>query len=351
MARRFSALVSFLRAKRYLKWRILAATFIALILLSRLAVWFVLDQTNAQAARQNFDMVTEQRVGDVQKQFEIYANTLYAARALFLTGGSISRQGWEAFVDAQKLNERYPAFYALAYISSIHQTDIDKLTAQLNASRLTSETYPVVIKPLTTGDTLAVVTYIAPGSVPQTGIGLNALADPARAKALAEARDSGLPRASKPLALAADPADAPPAMLIVLPVYISSANDLQTTAQRQADIQGYVVAALRVQPLLDAIFSAPNAGTMYVSIASGGQTIYQHGPQLPGAILEKQEHITVAGQTWTLNFRAAPGFGLSPVAQLAPTALTLSALPFLFAVGLILYFSIRVYKPSVLGRD
>lgn len=346
MVRKFRGLATSIRAKRYLKWRVLAIAFIAFILFSRLAVWFILGQTNLQTAQQNFNMDTAMQVSKIQDQFEIYANTLYAARALFSTGTQVSRQSWETFIDTQKLQERYPAIYAMAYISAIHKADVGKLTAQLNADRLSSETDPIVIHPQITGDSLAVVTYIAPATVPQNIIGTNVLADANRAKALAEARNSGLPHASRPLTLAVDSSDAQPSILMVLPIYAPGAESLLTTAQRQAAIQGYAVAVLRTKPMLDDIFVGSTASGFAVSISTSGQTIYHNGPNISGMALEKHQDISVAGQTWTLDFKAPTGYGLSPVSKIAPTALTLSALPFIFVLVLILYFATQVYHPE-----
>lgn len=344
---RFRTLVSFLHAKRYMKWRVLALVLIVLVLASRLTIWLVLEQTNNDAVKQNFDMATAQRVNDIQNQLEIYANTLYASRALFLAGGNVSRQNWNAFVDGLQVDKRYPAFYALGYMSVIDQSGVGALTAQLNANRLPSETAPVVIHPFAASNQLVVLTYVAPSTVSQANIGYNALADPDRAKALAESRDSGLPHASKPLTVLTDPINnAPPTIFIVLPTYIASADGLQTVAQRQAALQGYVALALRIKPLLDGVFAESADQNLNVSIMSDGQAIYQYGPELSGTTIDKQQDVTVAGQTWTINFKAPPDFGLSSVAKMTQIILSLSALPFLLLVSLILYFATRVYQPK-----
>lgn len=339
-------IASYLSAKRYMKWRVLALVLIALVLASRAVIWYALEQTNGAAARNNFDMTTRQQVKDLQEQFEVYANTLYASRALFTSNDTVSRADWNSFIDTQRLTDRYPALYAVGFITVINHSDIDHFTAQLNANRLPTEKTPVVIRPVTDSDTLAVITYAAPSTTTQGGIGTNVWADGARAQALATARDTGLPQASKPVQLAVDPSTAPPGFLVVLPVYTPSATSLDTVASRRAAILGYVGLALRSKPLLDKVFAA-SKDSMDIAISNDGTEIYEQGPTFSGETLKKHVDLAIAGKTWTLDFTASPDYGLSTTARVAPTILFLSAIPFLTVVGLILYFATRIYNPDV----
>jgi CHASE1-domain containing sensor protein len=317
---------------------------------ARYIVWTTTEHSNSQTASKQFNAVIQTDADALRDQFEVYADTLYSGRALFLADGSVTRQAWSNFVEAQYISQRYPGVDALGYASVISRNQATELVAELNRSRLPTEHKPFSIYPASHDATLAVMQFIAPSSHPQQAIGFDLLTSPIRKQALDVARDTGSPRTSAPLTLIGNSSKAPPSVLLVIPVYNSS-NKLTTVAGRQAAIEGYVIMSLHTQPMLDSIFKSKTPADGLAVTASDGGVIYRHSQRSAGQVLQKSVNVDIAGQTWQLDFTAPTDFGLSTAEKIAPTMIFLSAIPLAAVLALLLYYATRLQGLREHHRD
>jgi CHASE1-domain containing sensor protein len=331
-----------LKHKRHIRWLVFSILFIGTFLTIRLSLWSSVKSTNSDSAEKAFSSQVGNTVSQLNKQVEIYANTLYAGRALFMTTGTVSRQDWTTFVEAQKIKQRYPAVYALAYASAVNRKDAAALTNQINANRLPSETKTISIFPDTNNDDLAVLTYIAPNDASQKQIGYDLYSNSERKNALLRARDSGLVQASKPLVLLADSNNPASSVLFDMPVY-KPATMLSTVGERRAALSGYVILATRTKPLIDGAFQPFNTTkTLGLSVSVDGKNIYNSFSKAKPLKLHQSTTINVAGQIWMLKFDAPKDYGLNATSLLAPSLIFWSAFPMVIILLLALYFAMRV---------
>lgn len=332
-------------SRPYRDWRIVVSLLLILLLVGvRGYIWMATERYNQQTAAKQFDDVVRQGTADLTSQFEVYADTLYSGRALFLATTTTSRQQWATFVEAQNIEQRYPAVYSVAYVTAAARGQAAGLVGQLNAARLPNETEPIALHPAGISQQLAVLTYLAPPSADQNAIGFDLMTNPERARMLEAARDSGQPRASEPLALVTDKAGDPPSLLIALATY-RAGYPVSSAKQRQTALRGYVVLALHSKPLLDAAFTnlAPGS-SIHVTASAGGHTFYRLGSTVSAArdALHKTSTIGVAGQTWRLDFSAPGSFGVSASARLAPLIALGSTVPIAAIILFTLYLALNL---------
>ena len=326
--------------KPHKHWRIIAFLVLTSFLVSRLLIWTAVENSNTQTASVRFNAVIQDDMQELQHQLEEYSDSLYAGRALFLVDKTVSRQDWTNFVDAQNVPQRYPGFYGIAYASVINRSQATELTSELNANRSPTEQTPITIYPVSTNESLAVVTYIAPENTDQQVIGYDLLTSPPRTQSLDTARDTGVPRASTPLSLISDKKGAPPSALLVMPIYNSaSRTTLTTVSMRQAALTGYVVLAFHSHQLLDSIFKAPTPyGNPTLTVTANGRVIYQTSTKPATQRLQKTVALDFAGQPWQLTFGAPNEFGLSKTTKIAPVLVLVSAVPFAIVLYIAFYY-------------
>ncbi len=337
--------IIYLKNRPKLVWRLVILFLAVWVILVRLVAWVVISNNNSQASYSHFQTTINNEVTALQDNFEYYVNTLYAGQALFSVDNTVSRQDWTSFIDAQYLTNRYPGVYGLSYVRAVSSDNIPSLLAQINSGLLPGEKPLTSIYPSTSSSHLAVVTYIAPDTANQSGIGYNILSDPTRATAINEATITGLPTATaRVIHLQGDPPGQQQSIIIFLPVY-NNQQPISSATQRQGAVQGYVDILLHIKPLLNEVFSSSDPdGLISVQIQNGGKTIYSNAslPKTKG--LESKTDVIIAGQTWHVTFEASQNYGLSKTALWLPRLLILSELPMLSLFFVILYLGFNNHK-------
>ncbi len=335
----------YMLAKSYATWRNVGIGLILLLLLVRIFVIINTVKYNTNTSAANLKAQVNEDVNQIRYQFNDYTSLLYAGRALFSVNNSVSRQDWLNFFDNQLLNVRYPGLYAIAYISVINHTQISSFTSQLNQNRLPNETNQLSIFPNTNGQQLAILTYLAPKSVPQNIIGYNLFSSQTRKAILLSAASSGLESVSDPLSLKGlMPSKTPNGVLIVLPNYNSTNQSLTTTADRQAALEGYIILAARLQTLFNPIFSSSDNRTLNVTITNNNIVIYHHGNKINKPSLQQNVEIQLANQNWLIRVSAPTNYSLSATAILAPNTIIFTLVPLLILLILTLYFALKYHE-------
>lgn len=304
--------------KRMLKWatilwRLLLVVIILLLISSRVFFVLYINHENHTSAALNLKSSSNRFAISLEQNIEVYADTLYSARAFVLASNNFNRANWSTFFKQQDIAQRYPDIYSLAYVTLISSSQQNAFTNQLNADRLPTDNGPISIYPKSNDSQSAVVTYLAPQSADQQGIGYDLMTSPARAETMKFATDSGLPQATPELSLIPDNGKSSPGVLLIMPLY-KPINSLDTVAERQSATSGYAILALDPARLLNSLFT--NSGlTMPLSltVTNNGQQIYRSGSGY--SALRRNLAVNVAGQTWRLSFRVPANYGLGNTAN------------------------------------
>ena len=340
--------IDYLRGRPKFVWR-MSIIFLAIcIIMMCLGEWIVSLNTSAQIANDQFRMVVNNDITRLQNHFEYYANTLYAGQSLFGVDNSVSRQDWSNFITAQHITARYPGVYGLGYISAVNAQNAPALLAKINSQLRPNETPLTNFYPVEKNSNLAVVTYVAPDTASQAGIGYNILSDSNRAAAVNKATINGTPTATAHVIhLQGDPLEQR-SLIIFLPIY-NNQLPVTTPSQRQAAILGYVDILLHVKTLLNEVFSTdtPN-GSVAVRIQSSSENIYSFGTMNQSNTLKSSANVIVAGQSWHIVFDATKNYGLTTAAIWLPRIILISVIPILALCLMVLYlgFNYQVLKKT-----
>jgi len=262
-----------------------------------------------------------------------YLDALQGARGLFAASDAVDRAGWDAYVRALDLQDRYPGTRSLAYARWVPAADEAAFLAEMRAGGIPEYAIPGAGG----ADAYVPLTYIAPLSAAARGaLGFDALADPVRRPALERARDTGQPAATASTALASEPGGAEQrSVVLYVPVYRGGGVP-GTVAARRAALQGFVLTGWRMDDLLAGLLGPASAAPLAFAIADDagagpGQVLYASdgvGAATTAAALarpDRRRTLAVAGRTWTIDFvaRAAPDRLLPALVAGAGLALSL----------------------------
>jgi CHASE1-domain containing sensor protein len=332
-----------------LKWKKMPSAFlriagfvlVALVLASTFYTWHNLNISSAQNKLDRFNRVVDQDATAIAGQFEVYANTLYSGRALFVSGAPVTRTSWDEFVKAQNISQRYPAITSIDYVTVVSRGELPGFLKQL-----TSEQAPgapaITVFPSTQNEQLAVLTYYSAESDRQQIVGYDLMSNPTRAHVLGIARDEGVPRASIPLKLIGDTAETGPSLVIVLPVYKATAPSLSTVADRRNNLQGYVAMGLHLKPIIASVVAqSVYSSQVNLQVSTDNETIYTTGDNNnPSRALKKTVKLDLAGQTWNLAFSAPKDFSLGASAISAPYITLVGGILIAILLGITFYYAI-----------
>jgi signal transduction histidine kinase len=233
-----------------------------------------------------------QRRGDLlrvalEDQFRTYATTLQESALLVQIHGGNRKAVLGEFLDELSHRDGFSGFFGVGYA--------EREAAEGEAA-----------------DRLRTVAIAAMDDHRPHVIGLDHASVPARAEAIARARDSGHIALTQPVCLAVDPPDAVPGSVVVyLPVYRGFSTPVEPAA-RGLKLAGVIFSPLPLKPFMKAMTPALEDGVL-IGIhdeASGLEVYHSEGWPAPGAALvpTAKALVRVGGRTWVVQLRAAPAF-------------------------------------------
>ncbi|HET9174639.1 MAG TPA: CHASE domain-containing protein [Candidatus Saccharimonadales bacterium] len=301
----------FVRSRPHARWRLVALLLVLIIVVLRFAVWVVVSRENTHSSTVRFTATVQDELATVQRQLELYANTLYGSQAFATINPNASQQDWEDFINSQHIDSRYPGIMSISYGAAS--------SSQATVSR-----------------------SVAPAQLARTIQGYSLTSDPAVHSAFTNAVSSGVATSVPLPAPFAQPAPSnAPQLLVLLPVY-SRGLPTATPTERITALQGFVALALKSKPILDTVFAGPEAFgplTVHVSDTHGHQ--YTYGPPLTTRSLTSTTTLIIAGEPWHFTFTAPRNYGLAQTSTILPPLLFFGALPVLFFLVLVVYYATR----------
>jgi PAS domain S-box-containing protein len=216
--------------RRYLLALILAAG----AGLSALGGWSVQrEASRAEAAR--FDNLCDRVAGAMTRRLETTEEAMVAARALIYASEQVEQSEWEEYFRTVKpFIARNLAVFAFA----------ERVTSGPAAG------LPVTAPPAPAGPAARyLVTMVAPAEGNTSLLGRDLAADADRHRAARQAMLTGRPVITPPTTLLIDQG-ATRGMVLFLPVYRTHLNVPAAEAERESALLGWVVAGLRLEPLM-----------------------------------------------------------------------------------------------------
>lgn len=183
------------------------------------------------------------------------------------------------------------------------RTDVDGATlARLAGTLPTNGVVQALGVARAQGDQV-VVTATVPANAQPVPVGTDLAATPANRRAFDLARDDGDPSVAEPVRGAAGGQSA---SLIAYPEY-GAASMPQSTADRRAGVQGYLVAFITPQPVVENSLTPDALHTTAVTVTDGPFVFYASPSASAPRRAVSQKLVPVANRTWTVTAWAGPG--------------------------------------------
>ncbi|MDO8411540.1 MAG: CHASE domain-containing protein [Phenylobacterium sp.] len=281
---------------------VLPILIVALGLAATLSGALMVDRVGDVRDRQRFDSLADQANDALGGQLQTYVAILHAGAGLFAASQTVTRDEFRAFAERVDLGGRYGGIQGLGY------------SAQITPERGGAEARHAVL-------------FLEPEDARnRMAIGLDMYAEPVRREAMSRARDTGLAAMSGKVELVQEIDEHRQAgFLIYEPVYAGGAPPATLEARRSA-LAGFLYAPFRAGDLLQAVFDGIDQREFDYAVYNGeiapDNLLAASAPasaldagQASGLFAVRQ--VSVAGGTWTIVYRAGPGFGFSAAHELA----------------------------------
>lgn len=263
-----------------------------------------LNAINLQARQAAFALKTSEITLRIEERFKAYRQVLTGARALFHASRDVSRNEWQAYVDALRLPATHPGIQGIGFATYIRPA---QLRAHEHSVRAEGFADYRVTPPGVRSEYSAIV-YIEPFDWRnQRAFGYDMLSEPVRRQAMMKALELGLPALSGKVRLVQETASAPQAgVLLYLPLFRHDAS-LQTPALREKALRGWIYSPFRMGDLITGALD--NAGQLVrLRIYDGHDTtpeslLYDsHPASTPIGGMQDKTQLELDSRTWTLVF-------------------------------------------------
>ena len=303
-----------------------------------------LHQVGAEADAK-FQHQVAQSVGALDRLVQDNVSLLLGIKGLFAASNRVDRDEFQQFLTGFNIAQRYPGVRLMSFVRYVPHEQKEEFENSVRRDRsLEPRGYPkFAIKPPGVRDDYMVVTYIEPLAGNEGAFGFDVFSERERRPTVERARDSGLPTASEPIWLAADP-EKRISLALRMPVY-RRGMPVATVEERRAAFIGVVASAIRVDDLVGGLLGRQLGSEFDLVIHDLGESgagAYASDPVMvldssrafgyravqelgEGAVLTQMKTLDVAGRTWQLNF-SAPATAARGTGGMLPPVILMSAL-------------------------
>jgi signal transduction histidine kinase len=322
----------------------LIPTLIIFAAFSGLTLWSW--QTARVRYREERAATQAQNIADTQNaidaRIKTYEEILRAGSSVFAASDSVTRNEWDKFADIFDLHNRYPGIQGVGFAKVVNPDEHDAFLAAVRGGDMPN----FAITPDNPSQTQVSFLYFAPSPDPYSqSIGYDVYSDPARHKAMDEARDTANSALTGRVTLLTDKGSAisNPSFIMYFPVYASLPPP--DVASRRAQISGFVFAPFRSYVLFDSLDTTKQSSAY-------GYRLYAGEPKDENLLYTSHAFDTISkqkdgdnlqsttmqfGQTsWTLQFNSGKNLG-SDVLRNRPTAILWAGFIFSLLAASLLY--------------
>ncbi|TFW16303.1 CHASE domain-containing protein [Duganella callida] len=320
------------------------------ICLTAWTCYFVMEDQQQRQVRSGFRRDVEKVARDTQVRLQIYFDTLYAMRGLYVVNERVERQHFHRFVEELNIDRRYPGFQALQFVRAVPEAQLQRFVDQVrHDTSIDPAGYPTFrVHPATRRPQHYIIEYTEPLKGNENAFGLDLAALPPHLKALELGRDSDAIVATERITLVQD-ASGEPGFVARAAIYRNGVPRT-TTAERRAALVGFVAIVFRMNSLMREVLDPALLEHLHVRIEDGGfqdgkapgpgadtllydsdlrvWTHQRHAGTVPG--LTARVVLPVGQRNWIVSFEGRPGarYGRSqlPVVLIAIVGVIISAL-------------------------
>lgn len=253
--------------------------------------------------KESISNIQQNNASIIDNRLEAYEQILVGGAGLFRASEDVTEQEWHNYISTYDVTNRYPGVQAIGHIRVVSPSDLPGLVAYMRNQGFADFT----VKPNTPRDLYTAVLYTEPNRR-STGQGNDLFTDPERRRAMELARDSGKATLTAPVPALLD-ATAQPVFLMFAAEY-QIGVPLDTAAQREAALRGYVFAGFRAHDFFNKLLPVnpqdSNSAFEVVQKNETGETSFYKTPNWQTLSDQKNtvkssQDIEVYSQTWTVK--------------------------------------------------
>lgn len=279
--------------------------------------WHLVNKGVEATAQANFKNYVDRTHDAVQQRMLAYEQVLRGGIALFNASDFVTRQDWHAYVSSLKIDQNFPGIQGIGFSQRIPASELERHIQTIRA-----EGFPeFTVKPAGQRDEYTSIVYLEPfDKRNQRAFGFDMFSEPTRHAAMAQARDTGSPATSGKVILKQETStDVQAGFLMYLPLYAKGAV-LDSVAQREQALIGYVYSPFRMKDLMRGILGHEGQDfEIDLEIYDGddvsdGTLMYDSDGVIHGRNADQHRlfsnvgKIDIQGHEWTLAITSTPAF-------------------------------------------
>jgi diguanylate cyclase (GGDEF)-like protein/PAS domain S-box-containing protein len=288
------------------------AFFISLTLIG----WSIVKDLEEKNDNARFDNAIVEAIHKIEHHFLGYEQVLKGAMGFLLASDSVSREAWRTYVDALRINDKYPGILGVGFAKNISPSELADHIEEVRA-----EGFPdYKVWPENIQQKYVPIVYLEPFSGRNLRAhGYDMYSDAVRRAALFRARDTGETTLSAKVKLVQETGDDVQAGVLMYVPYYGTANLPGMLEERRASLVGYVHATFRMDDFVRAVFRT-ELNILDLRIFTGeareeNSLLFdskKHRPGPPGTSgtpeFKRVIPISMYGQTWTIEASSRPAF-------------------------------------------
>jgi len=298
-------------ARTPFRWAIATLTFavfISLILVS----WSVVSDLEERNENTRFDKVIAEAIYKIEHHFSGYEQVLKGGLGHLLASPSVSWNEWRTYVNALRINDRYPGIHGIGFAKYILPSELAAHIEEIRAEGFADYN----VWPEGSRQEYTSIVYLEPFSGSNLrAFGYDMFSDPVRRKAMAHARDTGEAALSGKVELVQETdEDIQAGVLMYVPYY--GIDLLETVEERRASLVGYVYAPFRMDDFVHTVLRR-ELDILDLRIFDGeamaedsllfDSVKHRSGPSFVPKF-KRVIPISLYGQTWAIEASSRPAF-------------------------------------------
>lgn len=312
-------------------------------------------RTAQQDASNTLDNLVEERAvlseTNVLQQVYSYENSLLAARGLILSSDDVSRQEWQSFISALRLEERRRGMLGVGYADLVQAHEVAAYENRIRREGF--DNFRIWPKD-TPRDIYSSIRYIEPfNAVNQPALGYDMYNEDIRREAMDRAIDSGQPEMTSKILLVQGGTNRIAGLNLYQALYRKGAP-IDTVEQRREAVVGFVYAPFIASQLFGSVFLEQEA--------EYNVRVYDGPEKNPEALLYEQHEgddnfrwvrtdtIDVAGIQWTFEFGIKDSIVPAAVRE-RPRALLIGGVLLAFVVATVVYLLLQRRMKSLAEKE
>lgn len=299
--------------ERALSWPATATITFAVFISLTLIGWSIVQDLEERHENARFDKQVAEVIHKIEHHFSGYEQVLKGALGHLLASPSVSRNEWRTYVNALRINERYPGIHGIGFAKYIPPSQLAAHTEEVRAEGFPSYN----VWPETPRQAYTSIIYLEPFTGSNLrAFGYDMFSNAVRRAAMSRARDTGEAALTGKVKLVQETGEDIQAGILMYLPYYGAANLPKTVEERRASLGGYVYAPFRMDDFVRATLRR-ELDVLALRIFDGeamaedsllfDSVKHRSGPLLVPKF-KRVVTISLYGQTWAIEASSRPAF-------------------------------------------